>query len=263
MSTPSVPTAPSHTASTVSVKPPPFMAVNPTAWFTVMEAQFHLANITITSTKFYHSLAALPPEVVGQLPASTLASQDYSVLKTKVCELHEATKPEILDRFLQDRPLTGKPSVYLAEMEHLATKAGLGNDLVRHRFQKALPPNIAPIIATQKSTPLDDLGKLADELCSFTDNIAINRASSFRPQTDQSHTNKYRTDLTPFAPDQRPKICRAHIYFADRARTCRSWCRWPNKSSCKITQSNRNTPHSSPSHSRDNSPSRLNQKGPL
>ena len=105
------------------------MAANPTAWFVVMEAQFHLAGITITSTRFYHALAALPPEVVSQLSSDTLTAQDYDCLKNKVVELHEASKPEILDRFLRDRPLTGKPSHYLAEMTQLAAKAGVSDEV--------------------------------------------------------------------------------------------------------------------------------------
>lgn len=231
-----------------------------------MEAQFHLAHITVTTTKFYHALAALPPEVVGQLPASTLSSQDYDSLKAKIVELHEASKPEILDRFLRDRPMTGRPSQYLAEMEQLAAKAGLGEEIVRHRFQKALPSNVGPIIATQKTTPLADLGKLADELLSLCANgLAINRVPRNEPSPSNSsgpqdsvRSHSLSQDLRPFSANQRPKICRSHIFFADRARTCRSWCRWPNKT-CPVVTSARNTPH----NSRENSPSRSNERGQL
>lgn len=275
-STPTSPgaSAPSHTApshsctSAVAIKPPHFMAANPEAWFIILEAQFHLANVTVLSTQFYHALAALPPEVVGQLPTSTLTSPDYTALKAEVIALTEASKPEILDRFLRDRPLSGKPSHYLAEMSQLAAKAGLGDELVRHKFQQALPPTIGPIIASQKTTPLPDLGKLADELCSLTNNLVINRVPSDSSQ-QHSHTGRKEyhqhrsglehcpnSDLRPFSADQRPKICRAHIFFADRAKTCRTWCRWPNKSFCRVTSSNRTTPRSSPNSSRDNSPSR-------
>ena len=242
-----------------------------------MEAQFHLARVTLPTTRFFHALAALPPEVVGQLPSSTLTSQDYSTLKDNVVELHEASKPEILDRFLRDRPLTGKPSHYLAEMTQLATKAGVSDELVRHRFQSALPPNIGPIIATQKAASLVDLGKLADELCALTSNLAINhvpKTDSYRHRPHQSNTAPadYRQqpahhvsqDLRPFSANQRPKICRAHIFFADRAKTCRTWCRWPDKDACKVLHSTRNTPRASPSSSRENSPVRAsNTRGQL
>ena len=37
------------------------------------------------------------------------------------------------------------------------------------------------------------------------------------------HDNAY----LPYHRDQRPKICRAHVYYADKARTCTRWGRWP------------------------------------
>lgn len=249
------------TLSGVQVKPPPFLPTNPAAWFIIMEAQFHLANITASKTQFYHSLAALPPDVVGQLSASELTSQKYDELKAKIIELHEASKPEILDSFLRDRPLTGKPSQYLKEMQRLAAKAGIGDDLVRHKFQQALPSNLAPIIATQKSTTFDDLGKLADELYSFgAQNVAINRVPCATHSSEQTPPNRTHISkdlgLTPFSPDQRPKICRAHIFFADRAKRCRSWCQWPDKTRCTVVRSARSTPRTSPCSSRGTSPSR-------
>lgn len=242
----------------VTVKPPAFMASNPSAWFIILEAQFHLAGISNTSTKFYHALAALPVEVVSKLYSTDLTSTDYDDLKKKILNLHEASKPEIFENFLREKPLTGKPSHFLVEMQHLAAKAGVGEDLVRHKFQQALPSNIAPIIATQKSTPLNDLGKLADELYSFSSNdVAINHVSHNRTSRSDLHVRKNK-DLIPFSVDQRPKICRAHIFFADRAKSCRSWCRWPDKTKCRVVQSSHNTPCTSPHQSRDNSPMKSN-----
>ena len=74
----------SYLRSTVPVKPSNSMATYPAAWFTVMEAQFHLAHNTSSVTRFYHALAALPPETVAQLSQTSLASQDYNTLKMNV-----------------------------------------------------------------------------------------------------------------------------------------------------------------------------------
>lgn len=243
-------------ANAISIKPPVFMATNPDAWFTVLEAQFHLANISADITKFYHALAALPPEIVAKLHSTTLSSHSYDTLKEKIKEQHEASKPEILDQFLRDKPMVGRPSHYLAEMEQLANKVGVNEDLVRHKFQQALPSNLAPIIASMKNTPLNDLGKLADELHAFS-NGSVNSVPSSVPKYSknyQKNTPQINRGITPFSPDQRPKVCRAHIFFADKARTCRHWCRWPNKANCKILNSNVNTPNTSPNPSRSSSP---------
>ena len=123
-----------NSANGVAIRPPLFMPSNPMAWFVILEAQFHLANITVSSTKYYHALASLPVDVVSQLSSADLVCADYDILKRKILAFHEASKPEIFDNFLRERPMTGKPSHYLATMQQLAIKAGVGDDLLRHKF---------------------------------------------------------------------------------------------------------------------------------
>ncbi|KAF0289183.1 hypothetical protein FJT64_012542 [Amphibalanus amphitrite] len=45
--------------------------------------------------------------------------------------------------------------------------------------------------------------------------------------------------LQPFYRDQRPQVCRAHLYFGQEARTCKPWCRWPKKGDAKMEPSSR------------------------
>ena len=33
----------------------------------------------------------------------------------------------------------------------------------------------------------------------------------------------------PFTAEQRPKVCRFHLYYGDKARRCSPWCQWPEK----------------------------------
>jgi hypothetical protein len=61
----------------VTVKPIPFSRQHCDAWFQIMESQFELANVTTSSTKFFHTLSALTPEVVALLPDTILTSRDY------------------------------------------------------------------------------------------------------------------------------------------------------------------------------------------
>ena len=156
----------------------------------------------------------------------------------------------------------GRPSHFLADMRKVAAKVGVSDDLVRHRFQQALPATIGPIIASQKASPLDDLGKLADELltlcprgeavCSIKASPIPSKQPYVKPFINYKDSNRSDLTLTPFSSGQRAKICRSHIFFADKARNCRSWCKWPNKSGCTIVQSNKNTPR----NSRASSPTR-------
>ena len=256
---PAVPTlAPAPTpgvAAAVSVKMPEFDETSPSAWFAILEAQFHLAGVTVSQTKFYHALSKLPTKTVSNLDNTVLQSQDYDKLNDAVTAYHEATKPELLDKFLSDHTLTGRPSHFLAEMLTAANKVGVKEDLVRHKFQQALPSTIGPIIATQKTTPLADLGKLADELMAVVPSgggaAAVTMQSHISGRSNQrssersvSRSRPWGT-LTPFYNDQKPKICRGHIFYGPQSRTCREWCKWPDKRNCKVEKSRQNTPRNS------------------
>lgn len=244
----------SVTASTaaVSIKVPPFIASNPSTWFIIIEAQFTISGITVPTTKFYHVLASLPVDTVCNLDDAIIHGADYDSLKKAVIAYHEASRGELFESFLRETPLVGKPSHYLMEMRKVAKKVGVGDDMVRHRFQQALPPSLAPVIATQKTLGLDDLGRLADELVPLLkDQLTCNLTGSYHENFPPKHAARSALskpaslNLTPFSENQRPKICRSHIFFGKNARTCRPWCQWPDKTNCKITQSRPTTPASS------------------
>jgi hypothetical protein len=214
--------------ATVAIKAPSFTERAPVAWFKILEAQFHLANITKSDTKFYHALASLPADLVSQLSIDVLNQADYHDLKTAVCEHHEISKPELMDRFLAATPMTGRPSHFLGEIRRLASQIGANDDLIRHKFLQVLPPLIAPILTTQRSSSLDDLGKLADELVAL--NPFHDRVSSITPHSRQCHeqptsstksNNSPRNscyNLRPFGHNQRPKVCRWHVYYGCEAK---------------------------------------------
>ena len=47
--------------------------------------------------------------------------------------------------------MTGRPSSYLCELQQIASKVGAGEELVCHKFLQALPANIRPVLASQKT----------------------------------------------------------------------------------------------------------------
>ena len=240
----------------VSVKPAKFDEASPGAWFAILEAQFVIAGIKNTATKFYTALSHLPSQTVASVSESIITSADYGQLKIAVIGHHESTKPELFDQFLRSTTLSGRPSHHLNEMRRIANKVGVTDDFLRHRFQQALPSNIAPIIASQTSLDLEAVGKLADELitlfprddvCAIGDTHTPHTHHSrqqTRKQTLRHHTPD-RT-LTPFSDGQRSKICRSHIFFAEKAKNCRTWCRCPDKRNCKVVQSRINSRAVSP-----------------
>lgn len=60
--------------------------------------------------------------------------------------------------------LTENPSVFLHGLALLAAKIGAHDDLIKHKFISALPSNIAPVVASQRQLPIQQLERLADEL---------------------------------------------------------------------------------------------------
>ena len=48
-----------------------------------------------------------------------------------------------------------------------------------------------------------------------------------QPQTRSTSGASF--GLRPYHEDQRPKVCRSHIFFGAKARTCKPWCQWPTK----------------------------------
>ena len=163
----------------INIKTPEFMETAVNGWFSILEAQFHLRNITASTTKFYTVISSLPAEVVAKIPITILESKKYEEIKQSLIEAHERTKPELLDKLMSTTSITGRPSTYLQEMLSIAKRIGIGEEIVIHKFLQALPATISPVIASQKELSPTQLGKLADELMPLLNNI---NATAFTAQ---------------------------------------------------------------------------------
>ena len=274
-----------------TIKPPAFMDTAVEGWFAIMNAQFHLARITSTQSKFYHVLAALPPDTVSRIAPDVLSKATYDDLKEAVVSLYAQSKPELFERLISKTQMTGRPSTFLHELRDTASKVGVGEDLVRHKMIKSLPPTVGAVLAAQRDLTLTQLGQLADELVPLLQSSCMvaqshgdrqprgrspspmerygsRRASPFAGHHSNASSQfnaerrygsrqnraytEYQNDvpagLQPFRDGQRPKVCRAHIYFGTEARTCQPWCQWPDKGKTQMQPSSRSSsPRSSQS----------------
>ena len=166
----------------------------------------------------------------------------------------ERSKPELFESLMSSQTLTGRPSACLTALISTAHKVGVSDDFVRHKFLQSLPSNVAPVLATQSSLSLRQLGSLADELLSLTGSqqtskIEVGAVSSGSQQQHRgtSFQQHQHPSTRPFRSNQRPRICRAHLYYASEARTCRHWCEWPSKDNCRVEANSRaNSPATRP-----------------
>ena len=221
-----------ETTHQVNIKAPEFMETAVNGWFTILEAQFHLRNVMASKTKFYAVVSSLPTEEVGKLPNATLASQNYEELKRTLIEAPERTKSGLLEKLMSTTTISWRPSAYLHEMLSVAKRIGISDDIVRHIFLLALPSTISPVIASQKDLNHTQLGRLADELMLLLNNdkafVVQRPLSKNNSQTNYKGKHSQATSVPlsfrPYRSNQRTKICRAHFYFANEARTCKPWC---------------------------------------
>ena len=259
----------------VTIRPPEFNEAHSTGWFAILEAQFAISNISSSRTKFYHTLSALPASLISRLSPSILSGADYADLKEAISVLVEKSKPELFNSLTASHKIVGRPSTFLQELKNTADKVGVGDDFVRHRFLQAVPASLTPVLAAQTTLNLDQLGVLADELASMslssqsTHDIGHitrehTRDRQFSPgRSRQSYRDHHsqqihhhqdtgsrsRIGIRPYYENQKPKVCRAHLYYGPEARTCRSWCTWPTKTNCRVFTASRQS-------SREASPTR-------
>jgi len=229
----------------VSVKLLPFYKKSPSTWFRQMESQFHLAKITNDETKFHHILAALPEEIASFLPLDEEAS--YEKLKKLVIDSLKANHHQLIEEALSAVELGDKrPTQLVVEIKRKFADIGITPDeaIIKSRILSALPPNIKAALVGHDSASLDDYVKIADSMMAvaapMNNPYAINAIPNLDPNNKfhkpfsqrhnyQNNERNFRSSVRPFYRDQRPRICNAHIFYAENARTCRKWCRWPNK----------------------------------
>jgi len=231
------------TISHVNIKPAVFSEQNAMGWFAILEAQFSLANLRVSSTKYFHCLAALPASIVERLAPEILTRQSFEDLKAAVLALVESSKPELFESLLRSEVLVGRPSACLSLMQKTASKVGVGDEFVRHKFLNSLPSNISPVLAAQSTLSLTQLGSLADQLVSFAKTTpSCSQVSAQRsppPHQRTSHSDFRGQSNSRSNRSRRPVICRAHTFYGPDARTCRNWCRWPDKSKVNIQPNTR------------------------
>lgn len=112
------------------------------AWFSIMEAEFNIADIHIKKhgeNVIAHWRRSLQ---IYWENCKQLHSKDYEKLKEVVISSHEKPKSEMLDKLMPSSKITGRPSSYPNELISLTSRIGIGEDIVRRKFIQAFPLSI-------------------------------------------------------------------------------------------------------------------------
>ena len=75
-----------------------------------------------------------PPDTIAHLLKSLLTSASFTALQEALTDMYEKTKHELFERLIRKSKLTGRPSLFLAELREMGDKVGVGDELIRHKF---------------------------------------------------------------------------------------------------------------------------------
>ena len=251
----------SVTAGVVNIKAPPFFRNNPDAWFCMLESQFTLRRISSEETRFHHLLCLLPEDIISVLlSADTLPN--YSALKAAVINMVQRSKQERLQELLNVADLEGdRPSVFVRRLASKMCQCGIHPDanMIKATLLRCLPTDVQVALSGFHDQTPEHLASIADSMMAIRiSNASVNAAGSNvtepRQQSQFSHAQcaehpRQMSSPAPFKPGQRPVICRAHIYYGARARTCRRWCQFPRSAKSeqpRTLPAGERTPHQSP-----------------
>ena len=242
----------------VSVKPPVFYRSNPGVWFRQMESQFLLTGITNDETKFHH---ILPEDVAINLPKGI---DNYRAIKEHICGIFQKSKHKMIEEALGMISLDGqKPSLCLMRIQRKLAECNLtlDDDVIKHRLMQAMPISVKTALSAHRELPVEQFAQLADTIYSYSNTIVATPtpnvfAASAQQVPTRSLYNQHSTKSNqpinnsksnrsienthrPFTADQRPKICRYHLYFAEKAKSCKPWCQWPGQKPKNIEPTSR------------------------
>jgi hypothetical protein len=150
-------------------------------WFTQLEGQFALANITQDTTKFYYVIFHLDNKyavevedvITNPLPAGHHERINPELIRRLSFSEEQCIRQLMIHEEMGDR----RPTQFL---RHLRTLAGpsVPSDFLRTLWTNRLPPTVQAIIATQAHVALDDVAQLADKIVEVAPPPCVTHVSS-------------------------------------------------------------------------------------
>ena len=182
-----------------------------------------------------------------------------------------------------------KPTVYLQHLHKIAAQLDVKDDFLKIKFLRALPNTIRPLLVTYDSaTSLEELARVADTLLAYSSdttqsNVLNVSANTYNPcsgnvyHVQQNRSDRNRgpgsgtsitsgssgvdfshasipTGVRAFHRNQRPRVCRYHLYYGNNAKSCKKWCFLSSPKHNILPDSRPSSRSSSPTPSCSNQP---------
>lgn len=151
----------------VGIRVPPFWPEEPELWFSQIEGQFVISNITADTTKFYYVTSHLDPQYskeVKDIITNPPATNKYDKLKEELIKRLSASRERKIQQLLMHEELGNrKPSQFLRHLQSLAGTT-VPDDFIRSIWCSRLPGNLQTLIASQPTSTLEASADLADRV---------------------------------------------------------------------------------------------------
>lgn len=227
--------------SAVTVKLPPFWPEDPEIWIQHIEAQFHLRNITVDATKFYHVVAALDQQTARRIRdtiRSATEGERYTALKKRLLDTYGLNESERANRLLNLRGLGDKkPSELMDEMLALAeghSTCFLFKQLFINQLPEMLQIQMATVVFEEPRAFALEADKFwrAKSALDFLDSSKVNRLDTRVPsqQTSVAQVEKKSLRHKCISPKQ-DGLCFYHARLGTNAHKCVKPCNF--QGNCK------------------------------
>ncbi|XP_032687537.1 uncharacterized protein LOC116851826 [Odontomachus brunneus] len=157
--------------SVTTCRVPPFWKQQPALWFAQIESLFQIYRVRSDDSRYHLVIGALDSKAIQEI-ADILATppeiDKYVTLKTQLLARFADSANKQLHRLLTDLELGGrKPSQLLRHMKTLAGSR-VSEDVLRVRWLALLPPAVQRVLKILRTTSLDELSSVADDLMEGT-----------------------------------------------------------------------------------------------
>ena len=226
----------------VGIKLPEFWTDDPESWFISIESQFRKARITVSHTKYDHTLGKLPKELIAAVKdiirgINDTTTDPYEQLKNRLVKSFRPSKWQKIFSLLHHPDIGDRrPSHLMDAMVALLPEGEATGLIFQGLFLERLPQDMRDHLTTKEFTSVRLMADYADQLWDGRQGrtvsaviSAVNNerpASSMRRRHNSPGHQRRGCTATPGPSSGSDGLCFFHGRFGLNAHKCEQPCSW-------------------------------------
>lgn len=164
---PTNPATGSNEVNRIAIRVPPFWPEKPAMWFSQLESQFHLSNVTQDCTKFWHVVSQLENRyavLIEDIITKPPTNDKYATLKSELIRRLSVSQQSKIKQLLEHEEIGDRnPSQFLRHLKNLAGTT-VNEEFLRTLWLNRLPHHYQAILVAQFDLSLDKIADIADKI---------------------------------------------------------------------------------------------------